>query len=158
MQINDKWIIRSSICPVSYVASNLLGRLKSFFIYKEIMDAQHFPFYIILSNYVWSILFYQDKNYNVRYIRFHVCIKMRCCKRRACKRKTLAEQLKRYLKFNSFSFFIFLFYSFYSLFPFCTLQFAQLIIKFNIVGLVVWMGRKDKRKFTSFKLSLVFIH
>ena len=110
MQINDKWIIRSSICPVSYVASNLLGRLKSFFIYKEIMDAQHFPFYIILSNYVWSILFYQDKNYNVRYIRFHVCIKMRCCKRRACKRKTLAEQLKRYLKFNSFSFFYFFYF------------------------------------------------
>ena len=110
MQINDKWIIRSSICPVSYVASNLLGRLKSFFIYKEIMDAQHFPFYIILSNYVWSILFYQDKNYNVRHIRFHVCIKMRCCKRRACKRKTLAEQLKRYLKFNSFSFFYFFYF------------------------------------------------
>ena len=29
------------------------------------MDAQHFPFYIILSNYVWSILFYQDEDYNV---------------------------------------------------------------------------------------------
>ena len=44
--------------------------------YKEIMNAQHFSFYIILSNYVWSILFYQDKDYNVRQIRFHVCIKM----------------------------------------------------------------------------------
>ena len=32
--------------------------------YKEIMDAQHFSFYIILSNYVWSILFCQN--------RFHV--------------------------------------------------------------------------------------
>ena len=28
--------------------------------YKEIMDAQYFPFYIILSNYI-SILFYQNK-------------------------------------------------------------------------------------------------
>ena len=55
--------------------------------YKEIVDTQHFPFYIILSNYVWSILFYQDKDYNVRQIRFHVCIKMRCCKRRVCKRR-----------------------------------------------------------------------
>ena len=32
--------------------------------YTEIMDAQHFSFYIILSNYVWSILFCQN--------RFHV--------------------------------------------------------------------------------------
>ena len=30
------------------------------------MDAQHFPFYIILSNCVWSILFYQNKDHNVR--------------------------------------------------------------------------------------------
>ena len=31
----------------------ILGRRKSFFkFYKEIMDAQHFLFYIILSNYV----------------------------------------------------------------------------------------------------------
>ena len=29
------------------------------------MDAQYFPFYIILSNYVWSILFYQTKDHNV---------------------------------------------------------------------------------------------
>ena len=57
--------------------------------YKEIMDAQHFSFYIILSNHVWSILFYQDKDHNFWQIRFHVCIKMHCCKRRVCKRKTL---------------------------------------------------------------------
>ena len=56
--------------------------------YKEIVDAaQHFSFYIILSNYVWSILFYQNKDHNVRQIRFHVCIKMH-----RCKRKTLFEQ------------------------------------------------------------------
>ena len=60
--------------------------------YKEIMDAQHFPFYIIISNYVCSILFYQNKDQNVRRIRFHVCIKMRCCKRRVCKRKRLFGQ------------------------------------------------------------------
>ena len=51
------------------------------------MDAQHFSFYIILSNYVRSIFFYQDKDHNVWYIRFHVCIMMHRCKRRVCKRK-----------------------------------------------------------------------
>ena len=56
------------------------------------MDAQHFPFYIILSNYVLSILFYQNKDHNFRQIRYHVCIKMRCCKRRFYKRKTLSRQ------------------------------------------------------------------
>ena len=66
-------------------------------IYKEIMDAQHFPFYIILSNYVWSILFYQNKNHNVRQIRFHVCIKMHRRKRRVCKRKTLSGQPNIYI-------------------------------------------------------------
>ena len=39
------------------------------------MDAQHFQFYIILSNYLWSILFYKNKDHNVREIRFRVCIK-----------------------------------------------------------------------------------
>ena len=56
------------------------------------MDVQHFLFYIILSNYVWSIFFYQNKDHNVRQIRFHVCIKMRHCKRRVCRRKTLNGQ------------------------------------------------------------------
>ena len=65
--------------------------------YKETMDAQHFSFYIILSNYVWSILFYQDKDHNVWQIGFHVCIKMRRCKRRICKRKILFEQPNIYL-------------------------------------------------------------
>ena len=56
---------------------------------KEIMDALHFPFYIILSNY---ILFYQNKDHNVRQIKFHVYIKMHRCKRRVCRRKTLLGQ------------------------------------------------------------------
>ena len=56
------------------------------------MAAQYFPFYNILSNYVWSILFYQDKDYNARQIGFHVRIKMRRCKRRVYKRKTLFGQ------------------------------------------------------------------
>ena len=60
--------------------------------YKEIMDAQHFHFYIILSNYVRSILFYQNEDHNFRQIRFHVRIKMYRCKRRVCKRKTLSGQ------------------------------------------------------------------
>ena len=45
-------------------------------LYKEIIDTQHFPFYIILSNYVRSILLYQDKDYDVRQSRVHVCIKI----------------------------------------------------------------------------------
>ena len=60
--------------------------------YKEIIVAQYFLFHIILSNYLWSILFYQNKDRNVRQIRFHVCIKMHRCKRRVCKRKTLFRQ------------------------------------------------------------------
>ena len=32
--------------------------------YKEITDAQHFSFYIILSNYTRSILFYRNKDHN----------------------------------------------------------------------------------------------
>ena len=38
------------------------------------MDAQYFPFYIILSSCVRSILFYQNEDHNVRQIRFHVCM------------------------------------------------------------------------------------
>ena len=60
--------------------------------YKEIMDAQYFSFCIILSNYVRSILFYRNKNHDVRQIRFRVCMKMRRCKRRICKRKTFLGQ------------------------------------------------------------------
>ena len=56
------------------------------------MDTQHLLFYIILSTYVRSILFYQNKDHNVRQIRFHVCIKMHRCKRRAYKRRTLFGQ------------------------------------------------------------------
>ena len=56
------------------------------------MDAQDLSFYIILSNYLRSILFYQNKDHNVRQIRFHVCIKIHRCKRRICKRKTLFGQ------------------------------------------------------------------
>ena len=65
----------------------VLGHPKIWFLsfYKEIMDA-HFQFYIILSNYVWSILFYQIEDHNVRQIGFHVCVKMRC------KRKKLSGQ------------------------------------------------------------------
>ena len=29
--------------------------------YRKVADAQHFLFYIILLNYVWSILFYYGK-------------------------------------------------------------------------------------------------
>ena len=70
---------------------NIRSSEKFLSFYKEIMDAQYFPFYIILSNYVWSILFHQNKDHNVRQIRFHVCIKHRC-ERRVSKRKTLFGQ------------------------------------------------------------------
>ena len=59
-----------SVIKLRYIRSS--EKFLSF--YKEIMDAQYFPFYITLSNYVWSILFYQNKDHNVRQIRFHVCV------------------------------------------------------------------------------------
>ena len=61
--------------------------------YKEIIVAQYFLFHIILSNYLWSILFYQNKDRNVRQIRFHVCIKMHRCKRRVYKRRHFSDNL-----------------------------------------------------------------
>ena len=64
------------------------------------MDARHFSFYIILSNYVWFILFYQDKDYNVRQIRFRVCLKMRRYKRRVYKRKRLFGQPNKLYEFD----------------------------------------------------------
>ena len=46
----------------------------------------------VLYYFIEFILFYQNKDHNVRQIRFHVCIKMRRCKGRVCKRKTLFGQ------------------------------------------------------------------
>ena len=60
------------------------------------MDAQHFLFYIILSNYVWSISFYQTRDHNVRQIRFYVCIKMHFGVKDVCKRKALSGQPNTY--------------------------------------------------------------
>ena len=86
--------VACDFCEIHVIKCRAIIRSSEKFLsfYKEIMDAQHFPFYIILSNYVRSILFYQDKDHNVRQIRFHVCTKMRRCKRRVCKRKTLFGQ------------------------------------------------------------------
>ena len=78
--------------PVNYLSEYIRSSEKFLSFYKEIMDAQDFPFYIILSNYVCSILFYQNKDHNIRQIRFHVCIKMHRCNRRVCKGKTLFGQ------------------------------------------------------------------
>ena len=78
-----------TIHEIKFAADYIRSSEKFLSFYKEIMNAQHFPFYIILSNYVRSILFYQSKDYNVRQIRFHVRIKMHRCKRWLCKRKTL---------------------------------------------------------------------
>ena len=75
-----------------FQTSHIRSSEKFLSFYKEMMDARRFPFYIILSDYVWSILFYQNKDHKVRQIRFHVCIKMHRCKRRVCKRKTLFGQ------------------------------------------------------------------
>ena len=60
------------------------------------MNAEHFLFYIILS-----ILFYQNKDHNVRQIRFHVYTKMHRCKRRVCKRKTLFGQPNTSIVFDT---------------------------------------------------------
>ena len=61
----------------SYLHRYVRSSEKFLSFYKEIMDAQHFSFYIIFSNYVRSVLFYQNKDHNTRQIRFHVCTKMR---------------------------------------------------------------------------------
>ena len=79
-----------NVIPLSQ--ENVRSSEKFLSFYKEVMDAQHFSFYIMLSNYVRSIFLYQDKDRNVWQIRFHVCIKMHRCKRRVRKRKTLFGQ------------------------------------------------------------------
>ena len=94
----DNYICHSKneIILLKYIYIRSSEKFLSF--YKETMNAQHFPLYITLSNYVWSILFYEIKDHNVRQIRFHVGIKIRCCKGRVCKRKTLSGQPNTYLE------------------------------------------------------------
>ena len=53
---------------------------------------RRFLFYIILSNYVRSMLFYRDKHRDILQTWFHVCMKMHRCKRHVCERKTLSGQ------------------------------------------------------------------
>ena len=60
--------------------------------YKEIIDAQRFSFYIILSNYIRSILLCWDKHRDISLTWFHVCMKVHCWKRHVCERKTLFGQ------------------------------------------------------------------
>ena len=73
--------------------------------YEEIIDAQHFLFYIILSNYVRSILFCWDKHRDISQPWFHVCMVVHCCKKHVCERKRLSGQpnmsvIKKFLKFK----------------------------------------------------------
>ena len=49
--------------------------------YEEIIDAQRFSFYVILSNYVRSILFCWDKHRDISQTWFHVYTKVHCCKK-----------------------------------------------------------------------------
>ena len=60
--------------------------------YEEIIDAQRLLFYIILSNYVRSILFCRDKHRDISQTCFHVCMKVHCCEKHVCERKTLFGQ------------------------------------------------------------------
>ena len=60
--------------------------------YAEIMDAQRFMFYIILSNYVRSILFCWDKHRDISQTWFHIFTKVHCCKKHVCERRTLSGQ------------------------------------------------------------------
>ena len=50
--------------------------------HEEIIDAQRFFFYIILSNYVRSILFCSDKHRHISHTYFHVCYKNHDCERK----------------------------------------------------------------------------
>ena len=72
---------------------HILIRLSEKFLsfYEEIIDAQGFLFYIILLNYLRSILFCWDKHRDISRTWFHVCMKVHC-KKHICERKTLPEQ------------------------------------------------------------------
>ena len=61
-------------------------------IYEEIIHAQRLLLYIILSNYVRSILFCRDKHRHISQTWFHVCTKMHYRKKHVCERKTLFGQ------------------------------------------------------------------
>ena len=52
---------------------------EKFLSFYEIIDAQCFLFYIILSNYVRFILFCWDKHRDISQTWFHVCTKVHCC-------------------------------------------------------------------------------
>ena len=56
--------------------------------HEEIIDAQRFVFYAILSNYVRCILFCWDKHRDVSQTWFRVCMKAYCCTKHVCERKT----------------------------------------------------------------------
>ena len=58
--------------------------------YQDIIDAQRILFYIILSNYVRSILFRWDKHRDISQTWFHVSMKVHCCKKH--ERKTIFGQ------------------------------------------------------------------
>ena len=60
--------------------------------YEELIDAQRFLFYIILSNYVRPILLCWDKHRDISQTWFHVCVKVHCCKEYVSERKTLFGQ------------------------------------------------------------------
>ena len=92
LRVNSTTVAFDGVSSVNPIYPRIRSSEKFLSFYEEIMDAQYFSFYIILSNYVWSILFYQDEDRNVWQIRFHVCIKLHRCKRRVCKRKTLFGQ------------------------------------------------------------------
>ena len=71
---------------------NIRSSASFFHFYKEIMDTRHFSFYIILSNYVRSILSIKIKTITFDRLGFTFGIKVHRCKRRVCKRKTLFGQ------------------------------------------------------------------
>ena len=83
--------------------------------YEEIIDVQCILFYIILSNYVGSILFCWDKRRDISQIWFHVCMKVHCCKKHVCERKILFGQPNIFIhcntKRNSGNFFIWLYFA-----------------------------------------------
>ena len=59
----------------------ILSSEKFLSFYEEIIDAQRFLFYIILSNYLRSIFFCWDKHRDISRTWFHVCMNVHCCKR-----------------------------------------------------------------------------
>ena len=92
-----KGLVHHCIYYSTYILINWLQvriRLSEKFLsfYEEIINAQRFLFYIILSNYVRFILSCWDKHRDISQTWFHVCMNVHRFKKHVCERKILFGQ------------------------------------------------------------------